>query len=212
MIKVKLCGFKEKVDVDLAVSLNVDFIGFIFHSSSPRNITPEKAKEISVNIPARIKKVAVVVSAEDKKISEIISHLKPDYLQLHGNETPERTAQIRKIFSIPVIKAFPIGSAQDLLRVKDYEKEADLFLFDSKINSYSGGTGISFNWKILQGLKTTKKWFLAGGLNINNIEKAIEESRAPMIDISSGIEEVRGIKSQKLIKELVNNLKNRLHA
>lgn len=207
-IKIKLCGFKNKADVDFAVRYGADFIGFVFHPSSPRYILPSNSKDISVDIPSRVKKVAVLFNVEDNKIAEIIKNLNPDFLQLHGNETVERIEKIKALFAVPVIKCFAINNPEDLLQIKDYEKASDLFLFDSKINNNSGGTGISFNWQIMQNLKTVKPWFLAGGLNINNINQALEISGAKMIDISSGIEEKRGIKSVKLIKELLSKLKH----
>jgi phosphoribosylanthranilate isomerase len=199
-IKIKLCGFKNKSDIDLAVSCGADFIGFIFHPDSARYITALEAQKISADIPPTVKKVAVLVDAENSKIAEIVKNLRPDFLQLHGNENVQRVAEIKNLFKIPIIKAIAINNDADLLLVKDYEKFAELFLFDNKINNSSGGTGTSFDWEIMQNLKTNKLWFLAGGLNIKNIDMAIEISGAKMIDVSSGIEEIKGVKSPKLIK------------
>src|SRR5690606_9475831 len=134
MVKIKLCGFRDKKTVDLAASLNVDFIGFVFCEASARNISPQKAKEITANLPDKIKKIAVIVDANNDKISEIARNLKPDFLQLHSTETLERVTEIKNLFQIPIIKAIAIADESDLAEIEKYEQVADLFLFDTKIN------------------------------------------------------------------------------
>lgn len=204
-IKTKLCGFTNQETIKIAVENGADFIGFIFHPSSPRNISPQKAGEIASIIPQNIKKVAVIVDADDEKISQIVKYLKPDFLQLHGAETPQRVAQIKSQYQIPIIKAFKINDSSDLLSIKNYEEVANLFLFDAK----NPGSGQTFDWKILQNLSTKKEWFLSGGLNIGNVLEAIKATRAPMIDLSSGIEETKGVKSPRLITEFMNKIKEK---
>jgi phosphoribosylanthranilate isomerase len=208
MIKTKLCGFTTKETVDLAVELKVNFIGFVVYPKSPRHISPKRAGEISQNIPRSIKKVAVIVDAQDKKIREIIKYLDPDFLQIHSSKK-SRILEIKNQFQIPIIKAFPISEIKDLEAVQDYENIAEMFLFDGK----SSGSGESFDWKILQNFRSRKKWFLSGGLNSENIDLALKTTGASMVDLSSGIEETRGIKSPKLIKDFMSkidsiNLKN----
>jgi phosphoribosylanthranilate isomerase len=208
MIKTKLCGFTNQETVDLAIELKTNFIGFVFYPKSPRHISPKRAGEISRNIPRFIKKVAVIVDAQDKKIREIIKYLDPDFIQIHSSKK-SRILEIKNQFQIPIIKAFPISEAGDLDVVQEYEDIADIFLFDGK----SSGSGESFDWKILKNFKTRKKWFLSGGLNIKNIDLALKTTGASMIDLSSGIEETKGIKSLKLIKDFMEkidsiNLKN----
>ncbi len=198
MIKTKLCGFTTQETVDLAVDLKVNFIGFVIYPKSPRHISPKKAGEIARNIPRSIKTVAVIVDAQDKKIREIIKYLDPDFLQIHSSKK-SRILEIKNQFQIPIIKAFPISEEKDLEVVKDYENIADMFLFDGK----SSGSGESFDWKILQNFRTRTKWFLSGGLNIGNIDLALKGTGALMVDLSSGIEESRGIKSPKLIKDFM---------
>jgi phosphoribosylanthranilate isomerase len=198
MIKTKLCGFTTQETVDLAVDLKVNFIGFVIYPKSPRHISPKKAGEIARNIPRSIKTVAVIVDAQDKKIREIIKYLDPDFLQIHSSKK-SRILEIKNQFQIPIIKAFPISEEKDLEAVKDYENIADMFLFDGK----SSGSGESFDWKILQNFRTRTKWFLSGGLNVQNIDLALKSTGASMVDLSSGIEEGKGIKSFKLIKEFM---------
>ena len=205
MIKTKLCGFTDKSTVDLAVASGADFIGFVFHDTSKRNISPQKAGEISADIPQSIKKVAVLVDPNNDQIEQIIQHLKPDFLQLH-NTNKERTLEIRNYFQTPIIKSFAISNEVDLNKIKDYQKIADYFLFDTKTDEV-GGSGTSFDWKILQNLNISTPWFLSGGLNIANIEPALKISGTQMIDLSSGIEEVKGIKSPKLIIEFMTKMR-----
>lgn len=200
-INVKLCGFTTKETFDLAVKSGVDLIGFVFHSKSPRNILPEKAQEISQDIPKNIKKVAVVVDPSDDELKQIITNLNPDFLQIHSDDY-SRILQIKNHFKIPIIKAFQISNINDLNNIDKYNEVAEYFLFDAKDH----GSGKPFDWTILKNLKTTKKWFLSGGLNIENIENALNETNAKMIDLSSGIEEIRGIKSPKLITEFMNKI------
>ncbi len=198
MIKTKLCGFTNQETVDLAIELKVNFIGFVFYPKSARNISPKKVRELAKNIPHSIKKVAVIVDAQDKKIREIIKCLEPDFLQIHSSKK-NRILEIRNQFQIPIIKAFPISEAKDLEAVEDYENIVDMFLFDGK----TSGSGESFDWKILENFRTRKKWFLSGGLNIANIDQALKITGARMVDLSSGIEEIKGVKSPKLIKDFV---------
>ena len=203
---IKLCGFTNQETVNLAVRVGVDFIGFVFYPPSKRNISPQKSGEIAKNIPSAVKKVAVIVDSTDFEIEQIIQHLKPDFLQIHHTQK-QRVLEIKYKFQVPIIKAFSISSIEDLEAANDYELIADYFLFDTK-TSEIGGSGNSFDWKIMDHLTTQKKWFLSGGLNISNIEKAITTTRSKMIDLSSGIEEIKGIKSSKLITEFINKVRS----
>ncbi|MFT7099390.1 MAG: phosphoribosylanthranilate isomerase, partial [Rickettsiales bacterium] len=186
-LKVKLCGFKNKEDVDFAVKCAVDLIGFVFYPPSKRNVTAQLAGEISADIPPEIKKVAVFVDLNDDEISLIIENLKPDFLQIHSKDFL-RILEIKNNFKIPIIKAFAIKEVEDLDVIGQYEEIADYFLFDAKVKEI-GGSGQSFDWRILDKLKTNKKWLLSGGLNVNNFEEALIQTNARMIDLSSGIEE-----------------------
>ncbi|MDA0902607.1 MAG: phosphoribosylanthranilate isomerase [Proteobacteria bacterium] len=210
MVKIKLCGFSDKNTVDLAAKLGTDFLGFIFHQNSPRNISHSKAKEITADIPINVKKVAVVVNAENETIAEIVDNLKPDFLQLHGDESPERVNEIKEAFNLPIIKAIAISKEEDLLKVKEYEDLVEYFLFDTKVDNLRGGSGKTFDWSLLKKLKTSKNWFLSGGLNINNIDLALKITGANMVDISSGIEEIKGLKSPTLIENILKFLKEKL--
>ncbi|MFT6333164.1 MAG: phosphoribosylanthranilate isomerase [Lentimonas sp.] len=196
-MKIKLCGFSNKETVDLAVRCKADFIGFVFYALSRRYVTPKKSAEISIDIPENIKKVAVLVDPENEEIDQIIEHLNPDLLQLHQTSL-ERCQEIKSNYQIPIVKAFAVTSKKDLRDLNEYEQIADYFLFDAK-NKEVGGAGRIFDWRVLDDLKTDKEWFLSGGLNMNNIKEALKVTKAQMVDLSSGIEKEKGVKSPEMI-------------
>lgn len=203
-MKVKLCGFKEISSLQSAIENKADFIGFIFYDKSPRNVTVAQAAELAKIIPTSIAKVAVVVNSSLELLQNIASGLQPQYFQLHGSETVERVLEIKKAFPhIKIIKAFSIANKSDLEQSIDFTDLADIFLFDN----ISAGSGKSFDFKILQNFSCQKNWFLSGGLNISNIDEALKITGAKMIDISSGIEKVRGEKSSELIREFMHKVK-----
>lgn len=202
---VKICGLKTLEAVQAAEG--ADYIGFVFFSRSPRNISPEESAGLKSYIHART--VAVTVNADDAFLARIMQTLQPDYLQLHGNETPVRVAEVRKKFSASVIKALSIKSPEDIGIAAAYEEVADILMFDAKSSSdLPGGNGIAFDWTMLRGKKFRKPYFLSGGLNISNVETALQESGASMIDISSGLESSPGEKEPQMITEFLKKVKN----
>jgi phosphoribosylanthranilate isomerase len=203
-MQIKLCGFTDKESIQTAIAQKCDFIGFVFCEESSRFITPEKSAEISAQIPNSIKKVAVVVDADFNFLEEIHQKLSPDFFQFHGLESPNFLKEFRKKFpQVKIIKAFRINEEDDLEQVENYENYVDYFLFDGS----KAGSGKKFNWQILKNYHGKKDWFLAGGLNVENIEEALKVTGANMIDISSGIEKIRGQKSSQLIKEFMQKIK-----
>lgn len=204
-MKVKLCGFSEESSLQVAINEKCDFLGFIFVEKSPRFITPKKAAAISSKVPSTIAKVAVVANANFDFISEIVAEFSPDFFQFHGSETVDFLKEFHQKFpQIKIIKAFGIADSSDLKAVADFENIADLFLFDGK----NSGSGKKFDWKILQNFSAKKDWFLSGGLNFDNIDEALKITNARMIDLSSGIEEIRGQKSPQLIKEFMKKIRS----
>ena len=204
---IKLCGFTEENSVKVAIAQKCDFLGFVFYEKSPRYITPQNAAKISKQVPANIAKVAVVVDGDFTLLEKIAQEFAPDFFQFHGNENADFLEAVRNKFpQIKIIKAFKILDAQDLEPVKDFENCVDYFLFDSKVTGEAGGSGKKFDWKILQNFNSKKDWFLSGGLNIENIDEALQVTGAKMLDISSGIEKIRGQKSLELIEELMQKV------
>jgi phosphoribosylanthranilate isomerase len=204
-MRVKLCGFKEEKTLQAAIKENCDFIGFIFYEKSPRFVSVDDAKKLARIVPSHIAKVAVVVDADFNFLEEISQKFSPEFFQFHGSESPEFLSEVRKKFpQIKIIKAFKISDKSDLEKISAFEKVADLLLLDGK----NAGSGEKFDWEILKNFSARKDWFLSGGLNADNISHAIKTTGAKMIDISSGIEEIRGQKSPQLIAEFMAKVRN----
>lgn len=197
MIRIKNCGMQTPEAIHAAVQTGAEFIGFIHYPKSSRHIHPLQAASLAMDIPERVKSVAVMVNPSDEEVEDAGY---ADILQLHGDETPERTAEIKAASGKPVIKAIGIESAFDLMKIGQYEPVADMLLLDTKSADY-GGTGEAFNWSLLQGAQFAKPWFVSGGLDAANIARALAETHAPMVDVSSGIEREKGVKDLSMIKQ-----------
>lgn len=202
---IKICGLKTSEAVEKAVARGASHIGFIFFEKSPRNIEPDIAGKLADAVRGRAKIVAVTVNADNDDLDEIIALLKPDILQLHGTETPERVLNVKAIYGLPVMKALSIREADDLIRVEPYIGIADRFLFDAKPPKGSylpGGNGVSFDWSLLAGLDADIDYMLSGGLNKDNVAEALSRTGARGIDLSSGVESAPGVKDLGLIDAL----------
>ncbi len=201
---IKICGLKTAEAIDRAVTRGATHIGFIFFEKSPRYIEPDDAAKLADRVRGRAKIVAVVVNPTNDDLDEIVATLRPDILQLHGDESPERVLTIKAVYALPVMKAFSIRTADDLKRVEAYIGIADRFLFDAKAPKGSelpGGNGVSFDWTLLSWLDGTVDYMLSGGLNKDNIAEALAITKAPGLDASSGLESAPGVKSVALIDE-----------
>lgn len=199
---IKICGLKTSEAVDRAVARGATHIGFIFFPKSPRHVDPEIAAELAEPVRGRVKIVAVTVDASDEELDDIVHLLKPDVLQMHGHETPERILQVKALYGIPVMKAFSVREASDLERIDPYVGVADRFLFDAKAPAGSelpGGNGVSFDWNIMASLDASVDYMLSGGLNKDNVGLALASTRARGIDVSSGVESAPGIKDIVMI-------------
>lgn len=199
---IKICGLKTSEAVDRAVARGATHIGFIFFPKSPRHVDPEIAAELAEPVRGRVKIVAVTVDASDEELDDIVHLLKPDVLQMHGHETPERILQVKALYGIPVMKAFSVREASDLEHIDPYVGVADRFLFDAKAPAGSelpGGNGVSFDWNIMASLDASVDYMLSGGLNKDNVGLALASTRARGVDVSSGVESAPGIKDIVMI-------------
>ncbi|CDZ52024.1 phosphoribosylanthranilate isomerase [Neorhizobium galegae] len=199
---IKICGLKTPEAVDRAVARGASHIGFIFFAKSPRNVEPDLAGDLADRVRGRVKIVAVTVNADDEELDDIVSMVRPDILQLHGNESPERVLQVKALFGLPVMKVFSVKEAGDLDRIDPYIGIADRFLFDAKAPAGSelpGGNGISFDWSLMASLDEGVDYMLSGGLNKDNAVIALKSTRASGIDLSSGVESAPGIKDLGMI-------------
>lgn len=176
----------------------------MFYPPSPRALTPDIAADLARMLPTGTRAVGLFVDASDDQIASVTRRVPLDILQLHGNETPRRVAEIRGRFQTPVMKAIRVATAADLVPLSDYEAVADWILFDAKppphVTSLPGGTGIAFDWQLLQRVKIGKPWMLSGGLDAANLAEAVSLTGAKAVDVSSGVEDAPGLKSVARIR------------
>jgi phosphoribosylanthranilate isomerase len=203
---VKICGLKTLDALDAALEAGADMVGFVFFPPSPRNLGVEAVRALGERVNGRAKKVALSVDATDGELDRVVEALKPDMLQLHGKETPERIAAVRSRFRLPVMKALPIEQKSDLAPIRIYEKVADWLLFDGRAPREAtrpGGLGKTFDWTVLQNLDLKIPFMLSGGLDASNVAEALRITRAPAVDVSSGVERAPGEKDPDKIRAFV---------
>ena len=209
LFEIKVCGINDEISMNTALKCKVDYVGLVFYPNSPRNITFNLTKDLLKSRNKTTKIVALTVDPNDDFLNEIKKFVNPDYIQLHGNENSRRCFDIKNKLNVPLIKGMNVKNKIDLLRKsKEFEDICDILLLDAPSEALPGGNGKKFDWDILKDFKSKKKWMLAGGLNIQNIENAIDITKAPAIDISSGLEISKGIKDSKLIEEFVIKCKS----
>ena len=209
MIEIKLCGLKEPSHIEAAFTLGIKYLGFVFFEKSPRFIKNETAKSLISLTPPGIMKVGLFVNPSDDCLNSI-SGLNLDMIQLHGSESIDRVKEIKSKFNFSLIKAIGIREKKDLDLVESYSEVADHLLIDAKPSpnsSLPGGNGIKFDWTILEKKSWDFSWFLAGGLNANNITKALSMTKAKKVDLSSGVEDSKGKKSINKITSFVKKIK-----
>jgi phosphoribosylanthranilate isomerase len=205
-VQVKICGLKTPEALDVALDAGADMVGFVFFSPSPRNVGHHAARVLGERVRGRAKKVALSVDANNEQLSAVIEALKPDLLQLHGKETPERVATVRSHFGLPVIKALPIAERADLSPVRLFDKVADWLIFDARPPrdaTRPGGLGRSFDWRLLEDLRAGVPYMLSGGLEPGNVAEALRITRAPAVDVSSGVERAPGEKDFDKIRAFI---------
>lgn len=214
-VQVKICGITTGEAADAAVKARADFAGLNFHRNSPRYLDPHRAGALAFRLRDRIRIVALMVDPGDEEIAGVVTVVKPDFLQLHGGETPARIGAIKSRFGIPVIKAVAIAEAGDFANVSSYGDVADIFLFDAKAPAAAtrpGGHGAAFDWQLLRGRTFSRPWLLAGGLRPDNVARAIKVSGAMAVDVSSGVEDSPGVKNPSLIRAFVDAVRTAEYA
>lgn len=199
--KIKICGVTTPAAIDATIAARADYVGFNFHPPSPRFLSPAKAAELADRVQGRIVTVGVFVDSDDATIAEAVASGRLDVIQLHGSETPERAAQVKAQFGLPVWKVLSVASAEDVAKADAYRDAADFILFDAKTpkGSMPGGMGLTFDWSLLSAYRGPLPWGLAGGLTPRNVAEAVAAVGAPMVDTSSGVESAPGVKDVDLI-------------
>ncbi|MGC4252469.1 MAG: phosphoribosylanthranilate isomerase [Sphingobium sp.] len=196
-LAIKICGLSTPETVGAAVRAEAAHLGFVHFPKSPRHVEAEQIRALTASVPSHVGRVAVVVDPADDIIAPLAATGVLTALQLHGKETPERAAAIRARFGIPVWKAISVKTSADIAAAKAYAGAVDFLLFDAKTPdgaALPGGMGLRFDWNLLRGAAIPAPWGLSGGLSIANVAEAVAITRAPLVDISSGVESAPGIK------------------
>jgi phosphoribosylanthranilate isomerase len=196
-VRVKICGLRTPADVAAAAAAGAAYAGFVFFAKSPRHLTIAQARELALAAPVGLAKVALVVDADDATLDAITEAMPLDMLQLHGHESPDRVAQIRARYGLPVMKAVGVADEGDLASLLDYSLVADQILVDAKPPKSAdlpGGNGLSFDWRLVAQRRWLRPWMLAGGLTADNVAEAIRLTNARQVDVSSGVDSAPGQK------------------
>lgn len=210
MTDIKFCGLRTRDDVRAAMEQRARWAGFVHFAPSPRHIDPEAAAEAFRPAMNVLEAVSVTVDAGNALLDEIMDVFAPDWIQLHGQETPERAAEIRERTGRKIIKALPVATAADLEAAKAYEGIADMLLFDArppKGASRPGGWGETYDYALLKSLNITTPWLLSGGLDAANVRAAVDAAGAGAVDVSSGIEVAPGEKSAEKMADFAKALR-----
>lgn len=203
-VRVKICGVKDEAGLDAALSAGANYVGFVFFPKSPRHLSLGAAAALAERARGRAGIVAVTVDPDDDLLLRIHNRVAPDYVQLHGYESPKRVAEVRQIAGAAVIKAIPVATPADVASANDYREIADLMLYDGlppRGCDLPGGNGIGFDPALLQG--APGPYLLSGGLNPDNVGVAIARLRPFAVDVSSGVERAPGEKDAGLIARFI---------
>ena len=212
-IRVKICGLKEPAHVAAAAEAGAAYVGFVFFEKSPRNVGIAQARDLAVEAPVGVAKVALTVNADDAFLDKLVDTVPLDMLQLHGRESPERVAEVRARFGLPVMKAIGIADAEDVAKIDTYGAVADQLLVDAKPPKNAdlpGGNGLSFDWRLVNRKYWPRPWMLAGGLTADNVAEAVKMTGARQLDLSSGVESAPGVKDIGMIRTFMKAVQNAL--
>jgi len=201
-VQAKICGLSTPETVDAAVEAGAAFVGFVTFPRSPRHIESlDLLKSLGARVPRSVTRVGLFVNADDALIDARLATGAIDMLQLHGAEAPERLAELKARTGKPVIKAIKVAVPEDVERgIAAYAGVADRLMFDAADGTLPGGNAKAFDWTFLSGRAVPRPWFLAGGLNPGNVAEAVRVTGARAVDVSSGVEVTRGVKSTELIR------------
>ena len=204
--RVKICGIKTAAIMRAAVDAGAEYVGVVFFPKSPRYVALAHAKELAAITAGKTCVVALMVDPTDDEAAEVCKALKPSYLQLQGEESPDRVRAIREIVETPIIKAIAVRTKIDAARAIEYRGCVDLILFDAKPPLGSvlpGGNGQSFDWTVLADMRREFPFMLGGGLTPANVRAAIDTCDPMIVDVSSGVETAPGVKDAGLIRAFI---------
>jgi len=205
-VQVKVCGLTRPADAAAAAAAGAAFVGLVFFARSPRHVAPAQGRDVALAVPAGIVKVGLFVDPDDEMLERVLAEVPLDMLQLHGQESPARVAAIRSRAGRPVMKALGIATPGDLAAAAAYARIADMLLFDArppKGADRPGGHGRAFDWSLLAGRGVARPWMLAGGLTPATVARAVAESGARAVDVSSGVESAPGRKDPAAMRAFI---------
>jgi phosphoribosylanthranilate isomerase len=206
-IDTKICGLASEAAVAAAVAGGAAYLGFNFYPPSPRSVSPERAAALCAAVSAGVRRVGLFVDAADEAIQAVLNAAPIDILQFHGQESPDRVAEARHRFGLPVMKAIAVAAPEDVLAASRYEDAADMLLFDAKpprrAGALPGGNGLAFDWQLIAGHRSRRPWMLSGGLTAALLAEAVRISGATAVDVSSGVERRPGDKDPDKIREFL---------
>ncbi|PRY25408.1 phosphoribosylanthranilate isomerase [Aliiruegeria haliotis] len=205
-IRVKICGVTRPQDLGAVAAAGGVYVGFNFFPKSPRYVSPETARVLSFEAPEGVAKVGLTVNASEAELDGIVESVPLDMLQLHGSESPDRIAEIRARYGLPVMKALGVASEEDLPALAEFSQVADQLLVDAKPPKGAdlpGGNGLAFDWRLIAGRRWAVPWMLAGGLTPANVREAVHLTGANQVDVSSGVESAPGVKDPARIAAFV---------
>lgn len=204
MVKVKICGIKTLQDVEIVNRQKHDFTGFVFYPLSKRYVSLIMARSLKAKLNKKIKSIGVFVNAPPEEIAAAAELGIINMVQLHGDESNAYIAELRKICTLPIIKAVRVREEADIKKAAFYN--CDYFLFDTYSTASYGGTGRQFDTQLLKGVKINKPYFLAGGLNAENVRSALKGLKPYAVDVSGGVES-GGSKDEIKIKNFIKQVK-----
>lgn len=192
--QIKICGLSTEAAIDAAIANGADYFGLVHFAKSPRHVSLERARQLRTHAGDRIQTVLLLVNADPKLTGLAIDAVRPDILQFHGSETPEWLSLVKKNIGLEVWKAVGVRDEASMATTGRYAGAADRLLFDAPAKALPGGTGTSFDWSLLAGHEHQVDWGLAGGLDPETVGEALQMTRAPLVDVSSGVESAPGVK------------------
>lgn len=205
-IRVKICGLKTEADVSAVAASGAAYIGLNFFPPSPRFVPLETARMLALAAPVGLAKVALTVDADDATLDAIVEAMPLDMLQLHGHESPDRVAELRARYGLPVMKVLGVCDEEDLAPLLEFSMVADQIMIDAKAPKDAplpGGNGVAFDWRLVAQRRWLRPWMLAGGLTPANVAEAIRLTNARQVDVSSGVETAPGVKDPARIAAFV---------
>lgn len=209
-VVAKICGIRTKEALDAAIAGRARYVGFNCYPPSPRFIAFHDLEELAADVPAHVIRVGLFVDPDDDTLGEYVEDGALDMLQLHGDETPRRIGKIKEATGLPVMKVIKVATRADVeAAVETYAGSADRLMFDAApapddAGALPGGNGLPFDWRALRGVDVPMPWMLAGGLTPTNVADAVRATGAKAVDVASGVESSRGVKSPELIRAFLS--------